>query len=235
VEAKYLNAKNTEESIREKLKLLGVDLSLLADKENPNVVNRLVIKSPITGSVFKEFATAGSSIEPNTELANIINLSKLYADIDVYEQDLDQVQLGQEVGIEFINKNISTTTGIVKHIVNSIDPESRAIKIHVDFSAPKGSIVLPEMAVKVKIIGKKAKVGKPTVPLSALLQEGELNFLFYALPKNEKLEFHKIKVSVGENNGTYTEVGFSETLPKEALIVQNNVYLIDSESKKKGF
>ncbi len=233
VEAKYLNAKNTEESIREKLKLLGMDINQLTDKEKPNVVNSLVIRSPIAGSVFKEFVTPGSTIEPNTVLADIINLNKIYADIDVYEQDLDQIQLGQEVTIEFINKSISKTTGIVRHIVNSIDPESRAIKLHVDFTAPKGAIVLPEMAVKVKIIGKKAKEKKLTIPAAALLQEGELNYVYYAIPKGGKWEFHKSKVNLGENDGTYTEVHFADPLPAKAEVVQQNVYLIDAENKKR--
>lgn len=233
LEARYANAKNTEESIREKLKLLGMNMDQLMAKENSNVVNRLAIKSPISGSVFKVYVTQGSSIEANTMLADIINLSKIYADIDVYEQDLDQVQLGQEVSIEFINKSITKTTGIVRHIVNSIDPESRAIKLHVDFEAPKGAIVLPEMAVKVKIVGKRAREKKLTVPMSALLQEGELNYIYYALPKGDKLEFHKSKVSLGENDGKYTEASFAEPLPKEALVVQQNVYLVDAENKKR--
>lgn len=233
IEAKYLNAKNTEESIREKLKLIGIDISLLTDKERANVINRVDIKSPISGSVFKVLANSGSSIEPNTMLATIINLSNIYADIDVYEQDLDQVQLGQEVSIEFINKSISKTTGVVRHIVNAIDPQSRTIKLHVDFEAPKGSIVVPEMAVKVKIVGKRARDKKLTIPMAAILQEGELNYVYYAIPKGEKLEFHKCKVSLGENDGNYTEASFSETLPQDAQIIQNNVYLIDSESKKR--
>lgn len=230
---KYLNAKNSEESIREKLKLLGLDMSQLARRESANVINQFDIKSPINGSVFKVYATPGMTVETNTSLLEAINMTKMYADIDVYEQDLDQVQIGQQVEISFINKNITKIKGTVKHIINSIDPESRAIKVHVDFVAPKGAIVLPEMAVKVKITGKTAKEKKPTIPLSALLQEGELEYIYYALPKDKGYEFHKAKVVLGENDGVNTEFSTSEPLPDKAMVVSSNVYLVDAENKKR--
>jgi membrane fusion protein, heavy metal efflux system len=234
VQNKYANARSNEESLREKLKLLGIDMQLLSNTEHPNVVNKLEIKSPMSGSVFKVFASPGKNIESNTPLAEVLNMGKIYADVDVYEQDLDQVQEGQAVEMEFINKSIAKTIGIVKHIVTSIDPESRAVKVHVDFSVPKGATVLPEMAVKVKITGKKTKATKPTMPLSALLQEGELFYVYYAIPKGKKWEFHKSKVSIGENNGTLTEVNMPEQIPADAQVVTQNVYLVDAESKKRG-
>lgn len=231
-ETKYLNAKNTEESLREKLNLLGMDMRALHSKERANVINQLQIKSPINGSVFKINVTPGMSIETNTNLMNILNLQRLYADVDIYENDLDQIAEGQSVELTFINKNAAKTKGTVRKVISSIDPNSRAVKVHVDFTTLPHAIVLPEMAVKVKIVGIRSTEKKTTVPTAALLQEGELYYLYYAIPQNGAYEFHKSKVSVGETDGYSTEITVATPLPKAALIVQKNVYLIDAESKK---
>jgi cobalt-zinc-cadmium efflux system membrane fusion protein len=233
-ETKYLIAKNTEESIGEKLKLLGVGLAQLQNKENSNVINQLNITAPITGYVFKLHAILGMSVDSKTEMVEIINLTKFHADIDVYEKDIDLIHEGQKVEIEFINQSIPKAEGVITYILKSIDPETRAVPVHVNFYPPKNTIVLPEMAVKVKITGKAGNELKPTIPLSALLQQGELFYIYYAIKNGDKYQFKKIKVSVGENDGNFTEITYSETLPKEALIVYQNAYMVDAEAKKKG-
>ena len=234
VEAKYLTAKNTEESIGEKLKLLGVNLKQLQNKGMSNVINKINIVSPIEGAVFKLPAVVGRSIDPNTELVQVINLTRLRADIDLYEKDIDLVREGQEVEIEFLNQNIPKVTGKISQIIESIDPESRSVPVYVTFTPPKGKLVFPEMAIKVKITGAVGNDPKPTVPMSALIQEGELYYIYYALKKDDKFEFHKVKVTPGENDDVITEIAFTEKIPAQAFIVYENAYLIDAENKKRG-
>ncbi|MBY0424649.1 MAG: efflux RND transporter periplasmic adaptor subunit, partial [Cytophagales bacterium] len=234
VESKYLTAKNLEESIGEKLKLLGIQLEQLNNRELSNVVNRLYVTSPIEGAVYKLPAVKGMTIEHNTELVEVLNLTRLRADIDLYEKDIDLVKEGQAVEIEFLNQSIPKVTGYIAQIIESIDPESRSVPVYVNFTPPSGTQVFPEMAIKVKITGTKGKETKPTVPMSALLLEGELYYIYYAIKKGEQYEFHKLKVTPGENDDVYTQISFTEQIPKDALIVYENVYLIDAESKKKG-
>lgn len=234
VASKYLTAKNSEESIGEKLKLLGIDLNQLKNKEMSNVVNRLNIVSPIEGAVFKLPAVKGMSIDPNTELVKLLNLTRLRADIDLYEKDIDLVREGQEVEIEFLNQSIPKVIGHIAQIIESIDPESHSVPVYVNFTPPKGKQVFPEMAIKVKITSDKGKAPKNTVPMSALLQEGELYYIYYAVKKDSIYEFHKLKVTPVENDDVFTEIDFTEKIPANAKIIYENVYLIEAENKKRG-
>jgi cobalt-zinc-cadmium efflux system membrane fusion protein len=234
-QSRYKTARNLEESISEKLKLLGVDLDQLRNEENSNVVSQIYIKSPIDGSVFKIPVTLGQSIAGETELAEIINLSQLHADIDVYEKDIDQISINQEASIEFVNQSIPRVTGKVEQIVKSIDPDSRSIPVFISFDTPENSSVLPEMRVKVSITGKNNKEKTYVLPKSALLQEGELFYIYTATQKDSLYVFKKIKIGEGDSNNTETEIVFSEALPENVYIVQNNVYLIDTEARKRGY
>lgn len=235
IESKYMTSKNTVESIEEKLKLLGLDMDQLKNKDQSNVVNRIEIVSPMDGSIYKLPAVVGMSAQTNTVLFEIVNLSKFHADIDVYEKDLDLLSEGEQVEIEFVNKGIPKVTGNIEHIIESIDPESRAVPVMVNFYPPKGKFVFPEMAVVVKIQGKASKEIKPTVPMSALMQEGELFYIYYAIKKDKIYQFHKCKVTPGENNDVFTEITYKDSIPEDAVVVMENTHLILAESNKKGF
>ncbi|MCU0416972.1 MAG: efflux RND transporter periplasmic adaptor subunit [Cytophagaceae bacterium] len=233
VESKYYNALNTVESIGEKLKLLGVDVTEYNHKSTANVKNTLTITSPISGSVFKIKSTLGMFVDPTTDLVEVYNLEKLYVDLDIYEKDIDLVQIGQDVTIEFLNQNVPKVKGKVTFVLNAIDPMAKAIPVHASFIPPKGSNILPDMGVKALLVGKASTTPVIAVPNAALLQEGELFFVFIAMPKeNATYQFKKVKVILGDSDGVWTEVKVGEGIDKGTLVVSENVYLINAERKK---
>lgn len=233
IESKYFNALNTVESIGEKLKLLGVDLNDYNDRAKANVKNSITIVSPIAGSVFKIKSTLGMFVDPTTELVEVYNLDKLYADIDIYEKDIDLISEGQAVSIQFLNQNAPMVTGNITYILKSIDPAAKAVPVHVSFVPPKDINILPEMGVKVKIEGKASKSPVIAVPQSALLQEGELFYVFLVEPKeNNSYQFKKVKVLLGDSDGKLVEIKTGEGIVEGASVVNENVYLINAERKK---
>lgn len=233
IESKYFSSLNMVESIGEKLKLLGVDLNDYTDRSKANVRNTITVVSPISGSVFKIKSTLGMFVDPTTDLVEVYNLDKLYADIDIYEKDIDLISEGQEVSIEFLNQNVPKVPGIITYILKAIDPAAKAVPVHVSFTPPKDANILPDMGVKVKIQGKAGKQPVIAVPQSALLQEGELFYVFLANSKKEgEYEFKKIKVLVGDSDGKLVEIKTGEGIVEGATVVNENVYLINAERKK---
>ncbi|MFN8416322.1 MAG: efflux RND transporter periplasmic adaptor subunit [Cytophagaceae bacterium] len=233
VESKYFSALNTVESIGEKLKLLGVNLDDYNDRSKANVKNTITLVSPISGSVFKIKSTIGMFVDPTTELVEVYNLDKLYADIDIYEKDIDLISEGQPVTIEFLNQNAPKVTGNITYILKAIDPAAKAVPVHVSFTPPKDVNVLPEMGVKVRIEGKASKQPVIAVPQSALLQEGELFYVFLAeAGSNESYQFKKVKVLLGDSDGKLVEIKTGEGIIEGSSVVNENVYLINAERKK---
>lgn len=83
---------------REKLRLLGV-----ADKEITEILqtdkadSRLVIRSPHAGHVFEKWIVEGDSVESGQMLFEVADLSTVWIEGEVYEQDAAMVKRGQTV------------------------------------------------------------------------------------------------------------------------------------------
>lgn len=227
---KYYSAKNSVESIGEKLKLIGVELEQLTSVENPNVVNTISIKSPIDGYVFKIHATNGSYVESTTNLVSVINLDNLAADIDVFEKDLDLIQVGDQVELSLLSGK-DPITGMVDQIINSIDPSSNSVPVIVEFKKNPTDNVIPEMSVKAKIFCKSKKNKTLLLPISSLIEEDELFYVFLAEKTNQSWKFKKTKVLKGDNDGKNFEV-LNPNEIKGFEVVTFNAHLIDAEFRK---
>jgi cobalt-zinc-cadmium efflux system membrane fusion protein len=230
-ESNYKRYQNKQEAISEKLKLLGVSIDKL-NQDKADIVNKVNIITPINGSVFKLKGYVGMAVDISTSLAEVIDLSKIYANIDVYEKDIDQISENQNVLIDFINQSTPYVDGKVKRILQSIDPESKSIPVHVEFEHIQNALLLPEMLVKVKILGNIPLKKSYVAPISAVLREGELLYVYNAIQVEGGYEFKKVKIETGETNGDLIEIFPKSPFVNNSQLVSKNVYLIDAETKK---
>ena len=72
-----------------------------------------IIKSPIdNGVVIEKFVLKGETVFPNTSIADILNVSSLYIEVFIEEQEISSLKLGMKVKIlidGIKNKNLSGT------------------------------------------------------------------------------------------------------------------------------
>lgn len=233
-EAKYNSCLSREKTLKAKLDLLGISVTNLQDPKNVNVATSVTIESPIDGYVINLPVSVGVLASVQTILAEIVNVSELHAEIYVYDKDIDLVQDGQTVEIDFVNHTLATVKGTVKSISRSIDPETKAIEVHVTFSAPKGALVLPGMSVRAIVLNKDKDVTAHAVPLSAVLQEEDNYFVFgtESTIGSGKLNIKKYKVNLGNKDENYTEVIFPNEVSDKLTIAQNNVAALEMQRKQ---
>ncbi|MDX2194929.1 MAG: efflux RND transporter periplasmic adaptor subunit [Cytophagales bacterium] len=232
LQSKYRKALNRKEGMEERLKLIGLNIDMIINNEKPNITNLLQLYAPINGFVNNIFIEIGMSIDTDDKLVQITNSNMQYADIDVFEKDIDQIYIGQKVDIDFVNQSIPNTEGYVKHIVRKINAQSRAVKVHVAFTDHKlDDEIIPEMAVKATFKGKILTKENATVKVGAIVQEEELHYIFVADKVANGYNFTKIKVSLGESDSQYTEIFTSTPLPGK-LVVSSNAYLVAMYANK---
>lgn len=233
-EAKYNSCLSREKTLKAKLDLLGISVTNLQDPKNVNVATAVTIESPIDGYVINLPVSVGVLASVQTVLAEIVNVSELHAEIYVYDKDIDLVQDGQTVEIDFVNHALATVKGTVQSISRSIDPETKAIEVHVTFSAPKGALVLPGMSVRAIVLNKDKDVTAHAVPLSAVLQEEDNYFVFgtESAIGSGKLNIKKYKVNLGSKDENYTEVIFPNEVSDKLTIAQNNVAALEMQRKQ---
>lgn len=234
-ENKYQSAVANQKTLEQKVRMMGINPESLNNPLTAKVISEKIVTSPLDGFIFKLNAKIGMNVDATTVLAEIIDLSELHADIFCYEKDLALVGENQNVEIKFINKNIPSANGKIFRISRSVDKDTRSIVMHTVFKAPKGFLVMPEMAITAKILGVNAGKNAKTVPNTAIYEETEQSYLFYTSAKTDtskKLTFYKAKVKLGASDGKNVEIMFEQTVPHNIRIATSNIGNLQNEFAK---
>jgi len=235
VEAKYNAIIAKEKALRAKLETLGVNVNDLQTPQNAVIKKMITISSPISGYIHKLPVKVGMLASPQSVLAEVVNLSEMQADLFVYDKDLNLIQEGQTVDLDFINASVPNVTGRVINIERMIDSENKAITIHVKFSAPDKSFVVPGMSVRGAVVNPNDKELSYAVPFSALLKEEDNYYVFFTNKtedKEGKMSFKKAKVKLGDKNEQMVEIQFLNAVTEDIFIVQNNPMILENERRK---
>jgi RND family efflux transporter MFP subunit len=233
-ESKLRAAESKVNALQAKLMLLGYSKEFI---NNPEVASNVMILAPIDGYVFKLPVQIGMLATTDVTLAEIVNNRELMADVFVYDKDLDNITEGQPVEIDFITHSYPSVIGSVAHISRAIDPQTKAVTVHVKFTAPADKLVLPDMSVRCVIVKKESLTPKLTVPLAAILTEEDHHFVYLSFTnenKNKETMMHKYRVSLGNQNEKQVQIAFANEPTGDYRIVTKNVMIVENERKKKS-
>jgi RND family efflux transporter MFP subunit len=234
-EAKYNAAISREKALRAKLQLLDIDADQFKNPKTSVITPSVTIKSPIDGYVTELPVTIGMLASVQTKLAEIVDTNQLYAEIFVYEKDLDLITEGQEVEIDFINAAFDNVMGKVMSISRAINTETRAVTAFVQFAAHKGDLVLPGMNVRAVVLNKEGTKGAVTVPVSALMKEDDQIYVFAGANKPNakgKFKIMKYKVEVGSTSDTLAEIIFPNGAPPNIVVAKTNVMVLETQRRQ---
>ncbi len=221
-------ANSSARSLRKKLEVLGINPDSIVSNSG-EMTALFTVYSPIDGQVYKVNAILGSIVTDDVVLAEIVNTDQLQAEVYVFESNLTQVKEGQEVALDFTNHSLPTLKARITYITRVIDPSTRAFSLQVDFDKPKGVSILPDMHIRARITGKDSVFSPATVPITALIQEGESYYAFFAVEHKDRLIFRKRKVQVGRKDSQYAELLYLTGNPS---LANNNLLLLDNEFKR---
>jgi membrane fusion protein, heavy metal efflux system len=233
-DARYKASISKVNALMAKLQLLGFSKEFINSPEVASIVN---INAPIDGYVFKLPVQVGMLATTDITMAEIVNNSELMADVSVYDKDLDNISEGQDVEIDFITHSYPSVIGTVAHISRAIDPQTKAVTVHVKFSAPAGKMILPEMSVRCVVVKRESLTPQLTVPHSAVLSEEDHAFVYVAFDREKKARennLHKYRVTLGNQNEKSVQISFANEPSGSYRIVGKNVMIVENERKKKS-
>ncbi len=101
---------------------------------------RFSVEAPLTGVVVRRPAVVGSSAEPSTPLARIADSSKLWAVIDVSEEEAAVVQPGQAVELVVEAMRAGTPRGSVSWVSPEIDERTRTVRVRAEIDNADGKL-----------------------------------------------------------------------------------------------
>lgn len=215
------------EAARQRLRLLGVpdeEIARLERERKPST--RLVLRSPVTGTVLERGVTTGQSVSADTPLLTVADLGRLWVLADLYEMDYTRLRVGDPA--QFTADAIPGRIfhGRIDFIYPTVSPDTRTLKARVALANSRREL-LPGMYGRVRV----ARRGAPSlaVPAEAVVHSGEQNYVFLAHAGGH---FEPRRVTLGPDRGDWVPVFGG--LAEGDTVVASASFLIDSESRLKA-
>lgn len=143
---KLMLAQTALESVQAKLLTFGP--GVLSELQ-PERMTRFEIRSPLSGVVVEKQVTEGQGVVPDLPLYRVADLSEVWAELQVYESELEHIQLGQSVMVRADGLHQSAY-GQITHFKPLVDEISRVAEAHAHIANP-GLIWRPGMYVTVEV------------------------------------------------------------------------------------
>ena len=123
-ESSYRSLSAQYNGMKQRLSLLNVNPAQI---ENGKFYPTLEVRSPIGGFITQINCMIGEYVTPEKMLMTIVNTNQLYLQLDVYEKDIAQLAVGQNVQFYNPNNPSEKFTAKLTKIGKAIDPEKKTI------------------------------------------------------------------------------------------------------------
>lgn len=218
-------AEELVETVLERLRLLDVPAHQIADlTETLEVKKQLHIHSPADGIIINIGAREGQYVTPPTELYTIANLSKVWVYVDIYEDELPWVRVGDQASMSVTALPGQTFQGTLSYIYPYAESKTRTVKVRMEFDNAD-LLLKPDMYADVALEASTLPdvIG---VPSEAIIRSGVREQVFV---QREPGKFEPRDVTVGVSGEGWTQIR-TGVEPGEDVVVSAQ-FLIDSESK----
>ncbi len=211
-------------SALQRLRLWDVTEDQLARLEQSGEVTRTMqMVSPIDGYVQMREAYENASTMPDKELYTIVDLRQVWVNVDIYEYEAALIGIGQKAAMSLSYNPGKTYEGTVSYIYPSVDPNTRTLKVRLEFSNPNMKLK-PNMFADIQLTAGSGRALQ--VPAEAVLDSGTRKIVFIA---KEGGHFEPREIQVSQKiDGQYV---VTSGLQANEMIVTSGNFLIDSESR----
>lgn len=182
---------------------------------------RVQLAAPMTGIVMDRHVVLGDTVEPDKHLLEIVDLSEVYAEGQIFEGQVAWVKAGQKVRIGVESYPTNTFTGTVDLISGALDPETRTLKVWARIPNPEG-VLRPNMRARLNIVTAEADT-VVTVPHATVLGEAGHWFVFVQSDTDE-LVYEQKPVVLGLKDDRYYEV-IEGVFPGDKVVTLGNYQL----------
>ncbi|MDX1773508.1 efflux RND transporter periplasmic adaptor subunit [Oceanihabitans sediminis] len=219
-------------AVRNKLKLWKLSENQISQIESSGKVQENVpIYATVSGTVTEKLIEQGDYVKQGQPLLKIANLSTVWANFDVYENQIEILKKGQEVSVvtnAYPNKEF---TGKVDFIDPTLNTKTRTVTLRVVLSN-KDNLFKPGMFVSGKIKGVASNTKEVlTIPSTAVLWTGERS-LVYLKPDPNETVFEMREITLGSKMGENYQV--VDGLENGDEIVTNGTFTVDAAAQLQG-
>ena len=228
VRADYMEAKSRVASIQMQLELMNIPVDQVRMGSIQKSAN---ITAPISGHVDKSMVHPGQFAEPNTPLMVLVDKSRLFIELMVFEKDVKYVAIGQRVTFELVNLGGEEFEARVQSIGTTVEEGARTVKVLAEFvnNAPS---ILPGMFAAAEIHTDEQELD--ALPEEAVIADDTESFCYYTQTPDgsDVVGFKKALLRTGFREDGFIQVEPLTAIPAGARIVIKGTYFIKAEGLK---
>jgi Cu(I)/Ag(I) efflux system membrane fusion protein len=208
---------------RRRLSLWNVPDDVVARVERTRQPERVIpLRSPYSGFVVEKQVLLGQRVMAGDPLYRLADLSVVWVEGEVFEQDLPLVRVGVTVTATFQALPGVERRGRVTYVYPTVDPSTRTARVRVALENP-GLLLKPGMYGQLQFEGRLTE--GLSVPRSAIVATGTRNLVFVKLADGR---FEPREVVLGVATPDRIQVLRGLTLGD--TVVASGTFLVDAES-----
>lgn len=212
------------EAARRRLELFDVPASFLRHLERTGVPRRTVtLRAPASGVVTLKGVFEGQRISPETEVMTITDLSRVWIEADLYEDEAKGIAVGQPVTASLSYDPAVRLTGRVTFLHPTLAPGTRTMKVRLEFPNPDGTL-RPGAFTNVQVVLESGE--GVLIPDTAVMDTGTRAIVFVTTDDHR---FVPREVTVALRDGGMALV--AEGLAEGERVASAATFLLDSESR----
>ena len=217
-------------AVRNKLKLWKLSETQINQIETSGKVKEnFPVYATVSGTVSEKLVAEGASVKQGQPLFKIANFNTLWANFDVYENQIGLFKKGQEISITTnTDKEINAKVDFIDPV---LDTKTRTVKLRVVLNN-RNNLLKPGMFVEGKIKGINSNEGAIiSIPASAVLWTGKRSVVYVKTNENAPV-FEMREITLGNRIGDNYEV--LKGLKNEDEIVTNGTFTVDAAAQLQG-
>ena len=208
---------------KERLRLWDVsDAQINEVLTSGRAIRTVTLFAPASGFVIDKKVVQGQSIQAGAELYTIADLSDVWVEAQLREEDAGRIATGATATLQFTSYPGQPFAGRVTYIDPMLGEKARTVKARI--SVPNSDARL-KPGMYATVILNSSTQSALTVPRSAVVQTGERALVFIDLGSGR---LNAQTVRLGRTGGDYVEV--LSGLASGQRVVTSAQFLIDSES-----
>jgi RND family efflux transporter MFP subunit len=191
-------------------------------EESQRVEKYLTLYAPVSGWVIERTVLPGQKVMAGEPMLVIADLTKVWAEADIYQSDLPHVRVGMPVQITLPALPGKTIQGRVSFVTPTLDAETRTMRARLEIDN-RELLLKPEMYATAHL---EHEIGpRLAIPTSAVIFTGTQTLAFR---QGEGQQLVAAEIKLGGRSGDYYELlsGLNEG---DSVVTSAN-FLIDSES-----
>ncbi len=247
LDAAHAGNRDLEQMARRRLQLWGIAEDQINDiLRTGQPITHVTIRSPIRGHVIRKYQQEGDYVEEGARLYDVVDLSTVWLEAEVYEDDIGYLKVGMPVQATTKALPNRTFKGRLSFIQPHLDASTRTLRVRFDMDNPEHEL-RPGMDATVRLVTPATELMKLSKTASKVRKEAYAKGFVLAVPEeavvdtgNRKIVYREtepdvyegVEVKLGPRCGTYYPV--VRGLKAGDDVATAGAFLIDAETRLSG-